>query len=111
MASDVTYRDNDILKQTRDELAAYFARTSMTFTVALHPIGTEFQQSVWRALKTIPYGQTRSYGQQAQSLGMLDAIRAVAKANGDNPVAIIIPCHRVIGADGTLTGYGGGLWR
>ena len=93
------------------ELDAYFAGTLKTFTVPLDTAGTPFQQKVWTVLRTIPYGKTRSYGEQARSIGMPDAVRAVARANGDNRISIIIPCHRVIGADGKLTGYGGGLWR
>ncbi len=73
--------------------------------------GTEFQRRVWQALTEIPYGETRSYQQQAEALGNTQAVRAVARANGDNRIAIIVPCHRVIGKDGLLTGYGGGLWR
>lgn len=93
------------------ELGAYFAGTLREFTVPLQPAGTDFQQAVWQVLRTIPYGQTRSYGEQARQLGRPSAVRAVAQANGDNPIAIVVPCHRVIGADGKLTGYGGGLWR
>jgi AraC family transcriptional regulator of adaptative response/methylated-DNA-[protein]-cysteine methyltransferase len=98
-------------EQLEAELAAYFAGTLRAFSVPLQPAGTEFQQGVWRVLKAIPYGETRSYGEQARMLGRPSAVRAVARANGDNPIAIVVPCHRVIGADGTLTGYGGGLWR
>lgn len=102
---------NDVLHRTQAELDAYFAGTLRDFTVPLAPAGTDFQQSVWRVLRDIPYGTTRSYGEQAVALGRPTATRAVARANGDNPVAIIVPCHRVVGADGRLTGYGGGLWR
>jgi O-6-methylguanine DNA methyltransferase len=73
--------------------------------------GTDFQRAVWNALAEIPYGQTRSYADIAESLGRSTAVRAVARANGDNRIAIVIPCHRVIGKDGSLTGYGGSLWR
>jgi O-6-methylguanine DNA methyltransferase len=73
--------------------------------------GTPFQIKVWKILQTIPYGTTRSYAEQAKLLGIINAVRAVARANGDNKIAIIIPCHRVIGSDGKLVGYGGGLWR
>jgi AraC family transcriptional regulator, regulatory protein of adaptative response / methylated-DNA-[protein]-cysteine methyltransferase len=79
--------------------------------VPLDVSGTPFQEKVWAALRTIPYGATWSYGDLARSLDAPTATRAVARANGDNRVAIVIPCHRVIGSDGTLTGYGGGLWR
>jgi AraC family transcriptional regulator of adaptative response/methylated-DNA-[protein]-cysteine methyltransferase len=93
------------------ELEEYFSGKRREFDVPLVLPGTPFQQRVWTALQTIPYGSTRSYKEQAQTIGLPSAIRAVAKANGDNRIAIIIPCHRVIGADGNLTGYGGGLWR
>jgi AraC family transcriptional regulator of adaptative response/methylated-DNA-[protein]-cysteine methyltransferase len=102
---------NVILEQTQAEMDAYFAGTLRRFTVPLTPAGTDFQQRVWKMLVDIPYGMTRSYGEQAVHIGQPAATRAVARANGDNPIAIIIPCHRVIGADGKLTGYGGGLWR
>jgi AraC family transcriptional regulator, regulatory protein of adaptative response / methylated-DNA-[protein]-cysteine methyltransferase len=98
-------------RQMEEELAAYFAGKLRHFDTPLQPAGTEFQQRVWQVLKSIPYGETRSYGDQARMLGNPKAVRAVARANGDNPIAIVVPCHRVIGADGKLTGYGGGLWR
>jgi AraC family transcriptional regulator of adaptative response/methylated-DNA-[protein]-cysteine methyltransferase len=79
--------------------------------VPLDTAGTAFQERVWSVLRTIPYGRTRSYGEQARLIGAESAVRAVARANGDNRISILIPCHRVIGADGKLTGYGGGLWR
>lgn len=100
-----------ILDKARRELEAYFAGKLKTFTVPVAPNGTPFQQRVWAALQTIPYGVTRSYGQQAAAIGSPQASRAVGLANGRNPVAIIIPCHRVIGANGSLTGYGGGMER
>jgi AraC family transcriptional regulator of adaptative response/methylated-DNA-[protein]-cysteine methyltransferase len=103
--------ENDALRQLRSELAAYFAGELREFTVELDSEGTPFQMKVWDALRAIPYGETRSYGQLARGLGMPTALRAVAQANGVNRVAIVIPCHRVIGSDGELTGYGGGLWR
>ena len=102
---------NPHLDQVQRELAEYFAGKRTDFTVSLHAPGTEFQQSVWRKLQDIPYGETRSYKQQAEALGNPKAIRAVASANGHNRISIIIPCHRVIGSDGSLTGYGGGLHR
>lgn len=98
-------------RQLAQELAAYFEGRLASFEAPLEPAGTQFQQAVWRVLRDIPYGETRSYGEQARALGRPSAVRAVARANGDNPIAIVVPCHRVIGADGTLTGYGGGLWR
>ena len=102
---------NGVLDRTEEELSQYFAGGRTDFEVPLRPSGTEFQQSVWRALSEIPYGETRSYGDQARAIGRPTAVRAVASANGDNPIAIMIPCHRVIGSDGSLTGYGGGLPR
>ncbi|MCB0656317.1 MAG: methylated-DNA--[protein]-cysteine S-methyltransferase [Saprospiraceae bacterium] len=103
--------DHPLLKQLADELSDYFAGKRQSFAVPLALPGTVFQQQVWQALQTIPYGTVRSYQEQAQVLGQPEAVRAVAKANGDNRLAIIVPCHRVIGKDGKLTGYGGGLWR
>ncbi len=103
--------DDKIIARTRRELDAYFAGKLRAFTVALAPQGTEFQQRVWKALLQIPYGATRSYGEQAAAIGAPNASRAVGLANGRNPIAIIIPCHRVIGANGSLTGYGGGMAR
>lgn len=102
---------NDHLVQLERELDAYFRNPAATFRVPLDAPGTPFQQQVWDALRGIPVGQTRSYQSIAKTLGRPSAVRAVASANGDNRIAIIIPCHRVIGADGTLTGYAGGLWR
>ena len=94
-----------------EQLAAYFAGELTDFDVALQMTGTEFQRRVWAALRTIPYGETRSYGQIAAQLGAPGASRAVGLANGRNPISIIVPCHRVIGAGGAMTGYGGGLDR
>ncbi len=99
------------LEETARQIEAYFAGERRAFTVPLHLPGTPFQQQVWAALQMIPYGKTRSYKEQAEIINNPQAVRAVARANGDNRIAIIIPCHRVIGADGSLTGYGGGLWR
>lgn len=103
--------DDKIIVQTRRELDAYFAGKLKEFSVALKPSGTPFQQKVWMALRKIPYGATRSYGQQAQAIGSPNASRAVGLANGKNPIALIVPCHRVIGASGSLTGFGGGIPR
>lgn len=101
-----------VLRALREQMDAYFHRPNTVFTVPLAPnMGTAFQQRVWEVLRTIPVGTTRSYAQQAKSLGDAKAVRAVALANGRNYRAIIIPCHRVIGSDGSLTGYGGGLER
>lgn len=93
------------------QLAGYFAGGRRSFSLPLAPAGTDFQQKVWKLLTEIPYGQTRSYGQLAHQLGDRKAIRAVGAANGRNPISIIVPCHRVVGADGSLTGYAGGLQR
>ena len=94
-----------------EQINEYFAGTRKEFNLPLHLLGTPFQKSVWKGLLNIPYGETRSYKQQSIFLGNEKAIRAVAGANGENGIAIIIPCHRVIGEDGSLTGYGGGLQR
>ena len=101
--------DHPILQQAEQQLADYFAGTLTAFTVLLDPQGTEFQKKVWQALLTIPYGQTRSYAQIAAQIGSPKAVRAVGAANGRNPLPIIAPCHRVIGANGSLTGFAGGL--
>jgi len=92
-----------------DQLGEYFRRERRAFDLALAPRGTPFEQAVWAALLTVPYGTLTTYGNLARRLGKPDAVRAVGRANGANPIVIVIPCHRVIGADGTLTGYGGGL--
>lgn len=102
---------NEITELTALEIEEYFDGERKEFTVPLDVPGSDFQQKVWDQLMEIPYGKTRSYKEQAIAIGNLKAIRAVATANGDNRIAIIIPCHRVIGSDGSLTGYGGGLWR
>jgi methylated-DNA-[protein]-cysteine S-methyltransferase len=94
-----------------DQLEAYFAGKLTDFELELDLQGTEFQRRVWQALLTIPFGETRSYGEIAEQIGAAGAARAVGLANGHNPIAIIVPCHRVIGASGGLTGYGGGLDR
>lgn len=103
--------DNALTRQLGRELAEYFAGRRRTFEVPLDLVGTAFQQDVWRALLAIPYGQTRSYAEQARAIGRPTATRAVAAANGHNKIALIVPCHRVIGSDGSLTGYGGGVPR
>ncbi|HSC47403.1 MAG TPA: methylated-DNA--[protein]-cysteine S-methyltransferase [Gammaproteobacteria bacterium] len=96
-------------REAARQLKAYFDGRLKTFDLPLAPQGTEFQMQVWRALQTIPYGRTWSYGEIARRLGRPEASRAVGAANGQNPIPVIIPCHRVIGADGSLTGFGGGL--
>ncbi|KAB1073973.1 methylated-DNA--[protein]-cysteine S-methyltransferase [Methylobacterium planeticum] len=98
-----------VLLETERQLAAYFEGTLKAFTVPLDFQGTEFQKSVWAALLTIPFGETRSYGDIARQIGRPGASRAVGAANGRNPISIIAPCHRVIGAAGALTGFAGGL--
>ncbi len=103
--------ENEHTRQLKRELAEYFAGTRQKFDVPLHHPGTDFQQSVWRELQNIPYGTARSYQTQAQILQKPKAVRAVATANGCNRIAIVIPCHRVIGKDGQLRGYAGGLER
>jgi methylated-DNA-[protein]-cysteine S-methyltransferase len=100
-----------LLQQAAGQLAQYFGGKRQTFDLPLAASGTVFQQQVWQQLIRIPFGQTQSYGELAQHLGNKNAMRAVGAANGRNPIAIIVPCHRVIGADGKLTGYAGGLDR
>jgi methylated-DNA-[protein]-cysteine S-methyltransferase len=89
----------------------YFKGERKTFNLKLNPKGTEFQKKVWQKLLNIPFNKTRTYLEQSKALGDVKAIRAVASANGKNPIWIVIPCHRVIGSDGSLTGYAGGIWR
>ena len=100
---------DDVFTDAAAQLAEYFDGRRRTFELSLAPEGTPFQQRVWSALLDIPYGQTMSYGELAARIGQPNASRAVGLANGSNPIPIVIPCHRVIGANGTLTGYGGGL--
>ena len=109
--ANVILGENPHFKTLEKELQDYFDGKRLDFTVPLSPVGTDFQKKVWEILRTIPYGTTRSYQQQADILGNPKAVRAVANANGLNKISIIIPCHRVIGSNGTLTGYGGGIWR
>lgn len=103
--------DNPHFETLEKELSEYFAGNRKEFTVPLFPVGTEFQKSVWKILMKIPYGETWNYRKQSEVLGDVKKVRAVANANGMNKISILIPCHRVIGSDGTLTGYGGGIWR
>jgi methylated-DNA-[protein]-cysteine S-methyltransferase len=105
----VANEQHPILVQTERQLGEYFAGKRKTFSVALDVRGTRFQRDVWEALLAIPFGETRSYGQLAKQLGNPRATRAVGAANGRNPVSIIVPCHRVIGSSGKLTGFAGGL--
>lgn len=103
--------DPTVFTEARDQLAAYFAGTLKVFDLKLAAEGTPFQNTVWRALMDIPFGETESYGALAKRIGSEGAARAVGLANGHNPIAIVVPCHRVIGANGSLTGYGGGIER
>ena len=102
-------RRNELFTAVKQQLAAYFAGELTEFDLALRPEGTVFQRQVWQALRTIPYAETRSYGEIAAEVGKPEASRAVGAANGQNPLPIVIPCHRVIGSKGDLTGFGGGL--
>ena len=102
-------RNDDAFDDIREQMNAYFAKELRIFKLPLAPRGTTFQLDVWRALRDIPYGETRSYAQIARTIGKPEAIRAVGAANGANPLPIVVPCHRVIGSNGSLTGFGGGL--
>ena len=99
------------VKECLKQIDEYFRGKRKNFFLNLKPRGTDFQKSVWRQLEKIPYGKTVSYSQIAGAIGKPNAYRAVGSANGRNPIAVVVPCHRVIGSDGSLTGYGGGLWR
>jgi methylated-DNA-[protein]-cysteine S-methyltransferase len=102
-------KNHSVLMEVERQLKDYFAGKLKRFSIKLDPLGTDFQKKVWEALLTIPFGETRSYGQIAKQIGKPKAVRAVGAANGKNPISIIAPCHRVIGANGTLTGFAGGL--
>src|SRR3954454_23646832 len=102
-------RDDEAFADARAQLEEYFAGTRDSFDVKMHMDGTAFQRTVWHELTQIPYGETISYGELARRIGRPDRARAVGTANGQNPIAVIVPCHRVIGANGKLVGYGGGL--
>ena len=104
-------RDDASFREARRQMEAYFAGELTAFELPLAPSGTPFQEKVWLALRTIPYGKTASYRDIAIQVGNPTAVRAVGAANGRNPISIIVPCHRVIGANGSLTGYGGGMER
>lgn len=108
-ADDAGERDDAAFADVRDQLAEYFGGGRRDFALPLHASGTAFQQRVWKTLMEIPYGETASYRDVAEQLGSPDAVRAVGMANSKNPIAIVVPCHRVIGANGSLTGYAGGL--
>lgn len=109
LAPDADAPRHAILQKTESQLAEYFTGKRQQFDLPLDPRGTPFQRSVWDALRAIPYGETRTYGQLARQLGNPSATRAVGAANGRNPIAIIVPCHRVVGSTGKLTGFAGGL--
>jgi methylated-DNA-[protein]-cysteine S-methyltransferase len=104
-------RDDAVLPDLQEQLTAYFARELKEFDVALSVAGTPFQRRVWAGLAQIPYGETWSYAELAEHVGSPTAVRAVGLANGRNPVSIVVPCHRVVGSNGSLTGYGGGVER
>jgi len=104
-------KENAIIKKAKNQLNEYFAHKRKTFDLLLDFNGSEFQQKVWHELAKIPFGKTMTYGQIAQKIGSKELTRAVGNANGKNPFWIIIPCHRVVGSHGELTGYAGGLWR
>ena len=107
---DATWQHDDApFRDVTEQLQAYFDGTLREFDLSLSPRGTEFQNRVWSALRDIPYGQTCSYRDIAEAIGAPKAVRAVGLANGRNPISVIVPCHRVVGANGSLTGYGGGL--
>lgn len=108
-AGDAVLQDTPLLLEAKRQLEEYFAGLRASFSLPLNPQGTAFQKKVWQQLEAIPYGQTRTYGQIAAAVGQPTASRAVGGANHNNPIAIVIPCHRVIGANGKLTGYAGGL--
>jgi methylated-DNA-[protein]-cysteine S-methyltransferase len=107
--AEVPEGDSSVLATAAQQLAEYFAGSRLDFDLPLEPVGTAFQLSVWKVLETIPYGETISYGEQARRLGDARKARAVGGANGRNPLPIVVPCHRVIGTSGALTGFGGGL--
>ena len=109
MKAEFKIETSPILEQTKKQLDEYFTGKRKTFDIPLHPVGTDFQKKVWHALLNIPYGETRSYKEIAQSIGSPNSVRAVAGAIGANGISIFIPCHRVIGSNHSLTGFAGGL--
>ena|SRR6476620_3643570 len=111
VAQPVSKKIPQTLKEAVSQINEYFSGKRTTFTFQINPSGTEFQKAVWQELLKIPFGKTVSYMDITKKLGDVKAIRAVASANGRNPLWIVVPCHRVIGSDGSLTGYAGGLWR
>jgi O-6-methylguanine DNA methyltransferase len=111
LGRDVVAAGNAVTGEARRQIEAYFAGELFDFTLPLSPAGSDFERKVWAELLKVPLGETCSYGDIARNVGGMETVRAVGKANGANPIVIIIPCHRCIGSDGSLTGYGGGLWR
>ncbi|AEE24783.1 methylated-DNA/protein-cysteine methyltransferase [Glaciecola sp. 4H-3-7+YE-5] len=111
MQEDAPAIGNAVTKEAKQQLSEYFNQQRKAFDLPLAPVGTQFQQNVWQQLCAIPYGETCSYADIAKQLNNPNAVRAVGSANGKNPISIVVPCHRVIGANGTLTGYAGGLTR
>lgn len=109
--SGISFGEHQLFVRLQKELNEYFSGTRKEFTIPVNPAGTEFQKAAWDALLKVPYGTTRSYSEQAKSIGKPTGARPVAQANGMNAIAVLIPCHRIIGENGKLTGYGGGLWR
>lgn len=103
--------DHDMLRETRRQLREYFAGDRREFRLLLDPAGTPFQRSIWKSIAAVPYGQTVTYAQLARSAGFPDSPRAAGTATGRNPISIIVPCHRIVGTDGSLTGYAGGIMR
>ena len=110
-SAELQHGENEHLHTLKIQLAEYFAKRRERFEVPLVLSGTEFQNKAWKELQNIPYGETRTYKQQAEKVGNIKAVRAVATANGNNRMAIIVPCHRVIASNGDLAGYAGGIWR
>ncbi|MDR3073586.1 MAG: methylated-DNA--[protein]-cysteine S-methyltransferase [Deltaproteobacteria bacterium] len=108
-SGDIVERENPVLHAARQQLSEYFDGKRKTFALPLHPEGSDFQKKVWEALRAIPYGETASYKEIGERVGRMDASRAVGAANKKNPLAVIIPCHRVVGSDGRLVGYAAGL--
>jgi len=111
LGAPTTIDSDPVLAAAASQLVGYFAGTLTSFDLPLALAGTNFQRTVWTALQAIPYGESISYGEVARRIGLPSASRAVGLANGKNPVSIVVPCHRVVGADGSLTGYGGGIGR
>lgn len=107
----ICFREHEIFNKLQRELDGYFAGSLKTFTIPLAQYGSAFEKAAWKALLEVPYGETRTYGEQAAFAGNQNAVRAIGRANGANKIAIIVPCHRIIGADGAMTGYGGKIWR